>query len=196
MNKLHNSDVEQKINQLLQLLLIQPQHSIEEIIKLIGKKLLTFLRLLLNNQQDAEDVFQEVFTIILHKIKENSNFIKSIHNPKNWIYTIAKNQALQLLRKKKIERKHLLDVTNSHQVSNTFCSQNSKSINPESSIIYEDLYNAINKLPIDLKVPLLMCDCLDLTYAEIAQITDQNVNQVASDIYRARKLLKEIFNKH
>ena len=55
----------------------------------------------------------------------------------------------------------------------------------------EEIDRALLAVPVDLKVPFLMRECLDLTYARIAELTDRTVNQVAADIFRARHLLRE-----
>ena len=54
----------------------------------------------------------------------------------------------------------------------------------------DEVTNAINALPVDFRVVLLLCDIEGFTYEEIAKIVDIPIGTVRSRLHRARNMLK------
>jgi len=55
----------------------------------------------------------------------------------------------------------------------------------------DEVTNAINALPVDFRVVILLCDVEGFTYEEISKIIDIPIGTVRSRLHRARNMLKE-----
>ena len=55
----------------------------------------------------------------------------------------------------------------------------------------DEVTEAINSLPVDFRVVILLCDIEGFTYEEIAKIIDIPIGTVRSRLHRARNMLKE-----
>ena len=55
----------------------------------------------------------------------------------------------------------------------------------------DEITIALNKLPIDFKTVILLCDIEGFSYEEIAKIIDIPIGTVRSRLHRARNMLKE-----
>jgi RNA polymerase sigma-70 factor (ECF subfamily) len=151
------------------------------LVDLLGPRLLSFLQRLLGQASDAEDALQETFATLCTKAGQQNPEVGSVTG---WIYRIARNQGLQMLRRRQAEARARAAPpppaapTDPEQIV-------------ERHFQLDEIDRALQAIPIDLRVPFLMRECLDLPYAQIAHLTDRSVNQVASDILRARQLLRE-----
>ncbi|MBF0408053.1 MAG: sigma-70 family RNA polymerase sigma factor [Candidatus Riflebacteria bacterium] len=155
--------------------------AIEELIEQIGGIVFAFLLRILENREDAEDAFQETFSIVYRKAGQKSGIDGS---PRSWIFTIAKNEAFRILR----ARKHgeTVDKSLHNEKHSGFAyAPDEKS---------QEISDAVSKIPIDLRISFMMKEILDLSYDEIAVMTDRSVSQIAQEIFRARKMLREILS--
>lgn len=55
----------------------------------------------------------------------------------------------------------------------------------------DEVTEAINSLPVDFRVVILLCDIEGFTYEEIAKIIDIPIGTVRLWLHRARNMLKE-----
>ena len=55
----------------------------------------------------------------------------------------------------------------------------------------DEITIALNKLPIDFKTVILLCDIEGFSYEEIAKIIDIPIGTVRSRLHRARNMLKD-----
>ncbi|MBU1238090.1 sigma-70 family RNA polymerase sigma factor [Myxococcota bacterium] len=62
----------------------------------------------------------------------------------------------------------------------------------ERLLLSKELEAALNELPPDFKLPLVLCDIQEFSYQEIAEVMDVPIGTVMSRLYRARKRLREI----
>ena len=58
-------------------------------------------------------------------------------------------------------------------------------------LLGDEVTGAINGLPVNFRLVLLLCDVEGFTYEEIARITDVPIGTVRSRLFRARNLLKD-----
>ena len=58
-------------------------------------------------------------------------------------------------------------------------------------LLGDEVTTAINGLPVNFRLVLLLCDFEGFTYEEIAKITDVPIGTVRSRLHRARNLLKD-----
>jgi len=156
------------------------------------KHIYNFVRQMVPNNNDAEDVTQEVFI----KVWKNLKKYKNGQNFKTWLFTIAKNSAIDFLRKRKaivfsdleseINKKGDKDDFN---FSETIESEESL---PDAMLQKIQDVNFLNKLlsqiSTEYKTILLLHYQEDMTFEEIGEILDKPLNTVKS--YHRRALLK------
>jgi len=142
------------------------------------------------NEADANDLVQETFM----KAFRFLNSYDSGTNAKAWLFKILKNGFINEYRKKKKE-------PNKIDYEDVLVFQDSDEDN--SAAVYdlrEDVFDgmlgdeitiALNKLPIDFKTVILLCDIEGFSYEEIAKIIDIPIGTVRSRLHRARNMLKD-----
>ncbi len=63
-------------------------------------------------------------------------------------------------------------------------------------VLRAELSRAIDELPDDFRVAIVLCDVEELSYKEIAESMGTPIGTVMSRIHRARKILQERLHKH
>jgi|SRR5690606_34236355 len=135
-----------------------------------------------NSQEDFEDYYQEV-CLQLWRSKDN---FKGNSEWSTWVYRIALNVCLTLLKKKK---KH----THQYFASDSLPDEVSIENHAFSNESLNKLYEAIRHLSeVDRAVILLYLD--EKTYQEIADITGTNANNIGVRIKRIKERLKKLLD--
>jgi len=149
------------------------------------------------NSEDAEDLVQETYLKAYRyydKFEEGTNF-------KAWLFKIMKNTFINNYRKKQ-QAPALSDFAD---IEESFESQVSEETarqikNPEEefleNVLDEDVQRALDKLPPDYRMVVILADLEDFSYKEIADILDCPVGTVMSRLYRGRKLLEKALLKY
>jgi RNA polymerase sigma-70 factor (ECF subfamily) len=147
-------------------------------------KVRNLIFLTLNDSEFVDDISQDVFISVYHKLSEfrfESKFT-------TWLYRITVNKCRDYLRKKRV-RSIFVPIADSHE-------------HVSSSSIHEDIdipnlvRKAISRLPDKLKIPLVFRDIDGLSYNEIAEKLDCEVGTVKSRIFRARESLKAMLEPY
>ena len=146
---------------------------------------------MLGAPQDAEDVLQNTFIKALtniHKFEGRSNLA-------TWLYRIASNEALMLIRKKKPEF-NLEDVEGGDDDEDIRPTQFVDwSALPEDELLSGEgkgfLDEAINALPESLRIVFLLRDIEGLSIKETADALDLTETNVKTRLLRARMFLRE-----
>jgi RNA polymerase sigma-70 factor (ECF subfamily) len=145
----------------------------------------------LGNYAEAEDLAQEIFIKIYHA--------KKTYQPKakftTWLYVICKNTCLKKLRKKRPEMVSLHDQielqegTVTHQIADAHIPSPSVStLNNEQTLVVKE---AIDSLPANQKMAVILYRYDQLSYEEIAKVIGCSVRAVKSLLHRAKINLKE-----
>lgn len=152
---------------------------------------------LCQDQSEAEDLVAE--TVV--KAFENIHQLKDESKIKQWLFRILNNVFISNYRKNKKQRKISLtvDMDNAdHSFSlyeqiegSDFTNANTPEKNFIAKITKEKIHQAINELPEEFRITLVLCDVDEFSYAEIANITQVAIGTVRSRIARARKLLQK-----
>ncbi len=137
---------------------------------------------------DAEEILLSTFTNFWSSIKKFS-FKSSIST---YIYRIAINLALNFVKKNKknYDRTVLLD-----DVSNELKEKDITEIiqtNEEKNLLQKKVQSAINQLPPNQKLALILAKYEKKSYKEIAEIMNTSISSVESLLFRARQNLKKI----
>lgn len=158
------------------------QLALRELINLYKDDLFRFLVHLTRNQELANDILQESFLKLLTKI----NTIKKPEQLKSWLFRIAKNQFIDHTRKKSYQSSVSLDSVPELK-DNEFDSEKER----QMFILQE----AIKRLPEKERLIIVCVDLEQRSYSEASDILEISESALKSRLFRARKLLKNIFEE-
>ncbi len=156
------------------------QSAFKIIVKRHKEKVRNIVYLTMSSSDLVDDIAQEVFITVYRKLK-NFRFESQFTT---WLYRITVNKCKDHLRKKNV-RKIFLPLQEGGEVSHLV-----------TSVEEDDLSNvvmdAVSKLPVKLRIPLLLKDIEGFSYQEIAESLECEMGTVKSRIFRAREKLKTI----
>ena len=139
------------------------------------------------NQQDAEDVVQET----LIKIWNRHEQWDEIESLEAWAMTIARNMALDVLRKQDNHRTVSLDEPNTQHPSPITHTPYEQMMEKERIAMVRNL---MNSLPEKQRTAMQLRDFEDKSYKEIAAIMQISEDQVKINIFRARQFIKKTYD--
>ena len=155
----------------------------DQIYELFSHKLYSFIFKILKNEAEADDVVQEVFV----KIWESRNQLGDYKLLNSYIFTIAYNTSISLIRKR---------ISGSAYLEHLKYSATLNALDDSvSEVEYNDLSNyvekLIDKLPERQKQVYLLHRQDGLTYPEIADKLGISKNTVENHMVKALKFLRE-----
>ena len=148
---------------------------------------------LCQNKQEAEELVSE--TVV--KAFENRRQLREEEKIKQWLFRILNNLFISNYRKSKNQNTvDLAELDSSFSLfeqvgMSSFIDRGTPEKSFISKITKEKVYEAINELPEDFRITLVLCDVNEFSYAEIAVIAQVAVGTVRSRIARARCLLQK-----
>ena len=151
----------------------------------------TALRLA-RNAQDAEDLVQETY---LKAYRAYAQFTPGT-NLKAWLFKILKNTFINEYRKRQAVPKESDFAAIEESFENELAPEARGQIkNPEEEALEiafdENVQKALDALPADYRMAVLLADIEGFSYKEVAEILEIPVGTVMSRLYRGRKLLEE-----
>lgn len=156
---------------------------------------LNFLaRRIIGSQDEADDIVQDAF---INAIKHIDTF-ESRGNLRAWLRKIVTNQALMALRKKKALKEDSLDDLmlqfddSGHHLNHFTERPASLDVLEESSQAREHIRLAIDKLPENYRLTLILRDIQGYTTREVADMTDTTEKNVKVRLHRARLALRNL----
>lgn len=148
-------------------------------------KLYRFSMRILNNVAEAEDVVQEVFI----KIWKDRGNLEQINNLEAWCMRLTKNLSID---KKRGKHSRLQAFPENFDIV-----QNSAS--PQKLVELQDAVDSVtqilNGLPEKQKMAIQLRDIEGMSYKEIAEIMQIEVNQVKVNIHRGRMQIRNALIK-
>ncbi len=167
--------------------------ALEVLIARYLKPVYGFIYTLTGETSEAEDLTQEVFIKMWKHLKS----FKPDHNFKTWLFTIAKNTAIDYLRKKKAIPFSQFENEEGENLLMETLADNSPL--PDKIFEQADLANllntAIDKLPARYKQILFLYFNEHFTFQEIAEIMNESINTVKSRQRRALISLKKLLTE-
>lgn len=146
------------------------------------------------NQQDAEDVVQET----LIKIWNRRDHWDEIESLEGWAMTIARNMALDVIRKQDSHRTVSLDEPSPNNQQPTPIPQHPSPTTPYEQMMEKEriamVRNLMNSLPEKQRTAMQLRDFEDKSYKEIAEIMQISEDQVKINIFRARQFIKKSYD--
>jgi len=146
-------------------------------------KIIRFISLFVNNRLECEELASDVF-IALWKNKENLAYVSDLDN---YIFIVAKNKALNHLRKGKAELVDL-DTIKVDAFHNTESTPESIYISQEE---VEKLNAAINELPQKTKMVFHLVRENKMKYKDAADILGVSIKTIEKQLAAAVAKLKE-----
>ncbi len=147
--------------------------------------------------EDAEDLVQETF----FKAYKYYDKFEEGTNLKAWLFKILKNTFINNYRKKKLEPRSV-DFAEIEDSFERIVRRDSAEPagDPETEffngVLDDDVRKALESLPYDYRMVVILADLEDFSYKEIAEILDCPVGTVMSRLYRGRKLLEKALLKY
>ena len=181
-----------EIDQVVQLIQRKDPKSLEEALALLQKTVFSFSMKVCGQRQDAEDTMQEVL------LKSVPNLPK-FDSPKAlmvWLYKVAKNHCLMSRRKSKFTPKEDLSLEelmpDRHELQKLSGSPDGT---PETAMLRREnakrLREAVQKLPSDYRLILVLHDMEELSDGNVAEITGLRPGTVRVRLHRARLFVRK-----
>jgi RNA polymerase sigma-70 factor, ECF subfamily len=152
-----------------------------------------FVVSIVKNRGDAEDVIQDTFFSAWNHLVS----FDTTRSFKTWLFTIAKNRALNWISKKKptLFSEFTSDDTDTNTVLDTLTdSALLPSVLFDNALHAEQVRSALEKLSIKQQTVVTLHYIEDLTFEEIASILNESINTVKSRNRRALIELERILN--
>jgi len=150
------------------------------LVKRHKEKVRNIIYLTMNNSALVDDIAQDVFITIYRNLKHfrfESQFT-------TWLYRITVNKCKDYLRRMNV-RKIFSPLDEGIEISEYPSPVENRDI---TKIVTE----AISKLPVKLRMPLILKDIEGFSYQEISETLNCEMGTVKSRIFRGREKLKEI----
>jgi len=185
--------VRKEIEQAVELLQRQDAKSLEDALALLQGTVFSFSMKVCGQRQDAEDTMQEVL------LKSVPNLPK-FDNPKAlvvWLYKVAKNHCLMSRRKSKFAPKQALSLEElmpDRQELKTLSGRAADGT-PETTFLRHEsakrLREAVQKLPSDYRLILVLHDMEELADEDIVEITGLELGTIRVRLHRARLFVRK-----
>lgn len=186
-----------EIEEAIQLLRSEEPHSMEKALALLQQTIFSFSMRVCRQREDAEDTMQEV---LIKSVPVLSRF----ESPKAlivWLYKVAKSRCLMSRRKSKFAPKQELSLEELMPDRKELAQINhGRGLNPEGFAIRSQearwLREAVQKLPPQYRIVLVLHDMEGLKDDEVAEITGLRTGTVRVRLHRARLFVrKEVANR-
>lgn len=175
------------------------RHELARMVDLYSDKIYRLALKFTNNPQDAEDVLQETFLKAIRALPE----FEGRSSLSTWLYRIAVNEALMLLRKQKPDL--ALDAPAEEEDSEEGGPANGLILAdwcclPEEELLSEEsrrfLDQAIQRLPATLRSVFILRDIEGLSIRETADLLGLTETNVKTRLLRARLFLRQQLSRY
>ncbi len=185
------NDVRSEIEQAIELLKVGQPESMEKALKLLQETVFSFSMRVCQQREDAEDTMQEV-------LAKSVPVLSRFESPKAlvvWLYKVAKTRCLMSRRKSKFAPKQELSIEELMPDREELGTVVQGGVNPETFAIHSQearwLRDAIQKLPPQYRIVLVLRDMEGLTDEEVAEITGLRAGTVRVRLHRARLFVRK-----
>lgn len=177
----------------------QRQQSIVNAVQNYGKRLFSFIRSRVKNDEDAEDILQDVWYQLSSIID-----IEPIEQLSAWLYRVSRNRIVD--KKRKQTPQSLEDLAYEDEDGEMVFPEAllSDAMNPETALeseyLKEMFFKAIDELPEKQRNVYVWNELEDLTLQEIADKTGESIKTIISRkryaVAQLRERLQEIYNEY
>ena len=140
-------------------------------------RVLSYCRHMLGSRDEAEDALQQTFVSAHADIVSSDKPIRF----KAWIFTIARNRCLSILRARREQPSEDLERVSTAGLG--------EEVQQRAEL--RELLADMHELPDDQRAALILSELGDLSHAEVAEVIDCEVAKVKSLVFQARSGLME-----
>ncbi len=166
------------------------EDTFEELVRRYQRPITGYVYRMLGNYDAALDVTQEIFIKVYNSMARYSSEYKF----STWLYKISHNAAIDYMRRHSVHEQSL-EVENEDGVYQI--QYESKRLSPEQEHERgewrEEIETVVKRLPTGYRELILLRHTQDLSYDEIAEITNLPLGTVKNRLFRAREMMREIF---
>jgi RNA polymerase sigma factor (sigma-70 family) len=149
----------------------------EELVNRHGPMVLRVCQGLLQNAHDAEDAFQAVFLVLAHQAR----FIRRSGSLASWLFRVARRVAAHGKRSA-ARRRALTQIVAERRTESYLPVQ----LDPDWEILHEE----IDRLPAQLRTPIILCYLEGLTYDAAADRLGKSAVTIRGRLARGREQLR------
>jgi RNA polymerase sigma factor (sigma-70 family) len=142
-----------------------------------GAGILGFCRHMLGSVEEAEDAVQHTFAAAYRDLQRNGERAIAL---KAWLYTIARNRCVSMLRARREEAEELRDIPTEGL---------GEQVQRRAEL--RELLADVRELPEDQRAALLLAEAAGLSHAEVGQVLGCEAAAVKGIVFRARSGLIE-----
>jgi RNA polymerase sigma-70 factor (ECF subfamily) len=146
----------------------------------IKNKLLRVALRITCNPQEAEDVVQET----LIKVWEQRKTLSGVRNIEAWCMQLTKNRSID---KRRLRNNQNEGLDNAYGLSSA---EHTPDRQAELSDSYRQIQQLMQELPDNQRMAMQLRDIDEFTYQEIADTLEMPLSQVKTNIFRARKSVR------
>lgn len=146
-------------------------------------KLLNVVNKIINDVDKSKDIVQDTFLTFYEK----GDLFEGRSSIYTWLYRVATNKSIDFIRKEVRERKYRRSISHIGEVAT----------DSHDAMIHEKMIvsQALSQLDEAFRMPLILAEYENMSYAEIAQQLNIEINTVRTRIFRARKKMLSILKK-
>ncbi len=160
----------------------------EQLVEMHQRGVIGTVARMLNNQDDAHDVAQQVFVRVWRSASRYEPTAKFT----TWLYTITKNLVFNELRRRTRKREVSIEAQEEEHHHEMVAATR---LNPDTIVQQEELEAAIDRaiatLPEKQRLAVTLRRYEDMPYEEICVVLGMSLSAVKSLLFRARNDLKE-----
>ena len=185
-----------ELTQAANLLRLNTPESIEEAIGLLQNTVYSFSMKVCGHPEDAEDTTQEVlFSSLEH--------LARIQDPQAlavWLYTVTRNRCWKMRRNPAHAPKHILSLDEliPDEVELERLLRDAAET-PEGNLLYAEqhhlIHQAVLRIPVQLRIVLVLHDMEELTTEQVAQILGLQPGTIRVRLHRARLSVRKEMNQ-
>ncbi len=166
------------------------EDSFEALVKRYQRPIVGYVYRMVNDYDSALDVTQEVFIKVYNSLSRYSSDYKF----STWLYRIAHNAAIDHIRRNSKKEQSLetegLEGTYQLQLESP---RPTPEQDREKSEWRTEIEGVVRCLPSVYRELIILRHGEDLSYGEIAEITDLPLGTVKNRLFRAREMMREMF---
>lgn len=164
---------------------------VDEGLRLLEQTVMSFGMKVCGHREDAEDTAQEVLLKLLP-------YISKFDSPQAfsvWLYTVARNRCLMSRRRSKFSPKEHLPLDELMPSDEELAALSTAQVTPEKAVLRKEnsatVRDALDAIPPQYRLVLVLHDMEELDTAEIAKITGLREGTVRVRLHRARLALRK-----
>jgi len=162
----------------------------EELVRRYQRPITNYVYRMLNDYDSSLDVTQEVFIKVYNSLKKYSSEYKF----STWLYRIAHNAAIDHMRRNTVNQQSLETENGDGAYQLQIESPNpTPEQDRELSESRTEIEAVVKCLPAAYRDLILLRHSRDLSYDEIAEVTQLPLGTVKNRLFRAREMMREIF---